>query len=98
MTMPEHTPPLPTDGATDQEVDTAGTEADEARATREGRRDQDAAVTGRPTAEEPDARSPVDPGSMHRAEDDAAARAGSRDFSEQPDRATRQPPSHHDGD
>jgi hypothetical protein len=30
---------------------------------------------------------------MHRAEDDGGARARSRDFSEQPDRATSEPPS-----
>ena len=73
--MTEHAPPLPTDDVTDQEVDTAGTEADDQQA-----------------------RSPIAPGTMHRAEDDAAARAGSRDFSEQPDRATSQPPSRTTGD
>lgn len=88
--MPDNVHPLPTDGVTDQEVDTAGTEADEERAARHGER----TATGRDTPVHEDApRSPVDPDSMHRAEDDAEARAGSRDFSEQPDRATSEPPS-----
>lgn len=92
--MPENTPPLPTDNVTDQDVDTAGTEADQESAAPNGRRD--GALTGDhapATASQGHGRSPVAPATMHRAEDDAAARAGSRDFSEQPDRATGEPPS-----
>jgi hypothetical protein len=36
------------------------------------------------------ARSPVDPGSMHRAEDDASARARSRDFADDAPRPERE--------
>lgn len=93
--MSDPTPPLPTDAVTDQDVDTAGTDADDERAAREGRRDDPSADRARAAGDQ-QPRSPNDPGTMHRAEDDAAAQAGSRDFSEQPDRATSQPPRRSD--
>ncbi len=91
--MPDPSHPLPTDAVTDQDVDTAGTEADEERAARHGERHPAATDVAQTGDGDHAARSPVDPASMHRAEDDDAAQSGSRDFSEQADRATRQPPS-----
>lgn len=105
------------DGMTDQDIDTAGTEADdghEARIREHGVELHDptttplGAVRGSPAdrtahgnapmrGDSPDHEgepsSPLVPDSMHRAEDDARARATSPDFSERPDRATSAPPS-----
>lgn len=102
------------DDVTDQDIDTAGTEADAEHRARlreldvephdptatplgavpgsAADRSAHAGETGRGDAagNEGPPRSPLTPERMHRAEDDARARARSRDFSEQPDRATKE--------
>lgn len=95
-------------GPTDQDVDTAGTEADDGHADRI--REHDVTLhdpTAEPVGALPDdgtrerrgdapgndgpPLSPLNPSAMHRAEDDTDARATSPDFSERPDRASKEP-------
>ena len=71
----------------DQDIDTAGTEHDDESATAAGpaaRRRGQAAAPDAAYADAADNEhrpiSPIDPGSMHRREDDAEARAHSSDF------------------
>lgn len=109
------------DDVTDQDIDTAGTEADEGHRARIRKHDVEPHdPTATPLGAEPGSaaertahegvtdrgdaagnegppRSPLTPERMHRAEDDARARATSPDFSERPDRATRETP-HETGD
>lgn len=74
---------------TDQDIDTAGTEADpeiESRPPGKGRAltDPTEHPQGAPPSDEGLARTPTEPSSMHRAEDDDEARARSPEFNDQP--------------
>jgi hypothetical protein len=79
----------PDGDSSDQDIDTAGTEADDSTATGPSSRRQgqgaapDASYANAPENEQP----PIgahDPASMHRREDDANAMAHSRDFHDAP--------------